>query len=54
MARYRKALAAIIGVSALIAMRYFDIKLLGMDAIVLDLITGALTAWGVYQVPNEQ
>ena len=52
LAPYRKAVAAVIGVSALIALRYFDIEVLGLDAIVLDLVTGALAAFSVYQIPN--
>lgn len=53
MARYRKLYAALIGVSVLVALRYFDIEIMGLDAVVLDLITAALTAVGVYGVPNE-
>lgn len=51
--KYRKFIAALVGVSALVALRYFDVQILGIDAVVLDLIVSALTAAGVYQVPNE-
>jgi len=54
MSKYRKLIAAILGVAALILFRYYDISLIGMDAVVIDLIVGALTVTGVYQVPNEQ
>jgi hypothetical protein len=53
MKKYRKLVAALVGVAALIALRYYEVNLLGLEPIVLDLITGALTAFGVYQVPNE-
>lgn len=53
MNKYRKFIAALIGVSALMAMRYFDVQLVGIDSVVLELIVSALTAAGVYQVPNE-
>lgn len=53
MNKYRKFLAALIGVSALMALRYFDIQIMGLDSVILELIVSALTAAGVYQVPNE-
>jgi len=54
MAKYRKLYAAIIGVSVLVALRYFDVTVAGLDSVVLELVVSALTAFGVYQVPNEQ
>lgn len=53
LAPYRKALAAVIGVTALLALRYLDIEILGLDSVVLELVVSALTAFGVYQVKNE-
>lgn len=53
MKKYRKFIAALVGVSALLALRQFDVEILGIDAVVLELVVSALTAAGVYQVPNE-
>lgn len=53
MARYRKFFAALVGVAALLALRYLDVEVLGLDAVVLELVVSALTAAGVYQIPNE-
>lgn len=52
MARYSKAIAAVLGVSALIGLRYFEVNIPGIDAVVLDVIVGALTSFGVYQARN--
>ena len=51
--RYRKAIAAVIGVGAMIALRELEIELPGFDAIVRDIIVGAFVSWGVYRVPND-
>ncbi|MBW3099200.1 hypothetical protein [Pseudohoeflea coraliihabitans] len=53
MNKYRKFFAALIGVSALMAMRQFDVEVMGFEPIVLEMIVSALTAAGVYQVPNR-
>lgn len=53
MAKYRKFFAALIGVGALAAMRHFEVTVPGVDALVMELVVSALTAWGVYQVPND-
>lgn len=53
MKRYRKAVVAVIGVAALVAMRELDVTIPGIDAIVMELILSALTAFGVYQVSND-
>lgn len=53
MSRYRKAIAAIVGVAALFALRRLEIEIMGVDQIVLEMIASAATAWGVYQVPNS-
>lgn len=53
MARYNKLFAALIGVGALVAVRYFEVSVPGLEPIVMDLVVGALTAFGVYQFPNS-
>jgi len=53
MNKIRKLIAAIVGVGVLIGFRYYDIDLFGLDAFVMDLVLGAATVYGVYQVPNE-
>lgn len=52
MRKYRKLVAAVIGVAVLVAMQNYDIAVPGLSGIVSDLVVGALTAFGVYQVPN--
>lgn len=52
MTRYSKLLAAVLGLMALMALRYFEVEIFGLDQVVLDLIVSALTAFGVYQVRN--
>lgn len=52
MARYSKAFVALFGIGALIGLRYYEVEIPGLDAIVRDVIVGALVSWGVYQVPN--
>lgn len=51
--RYRKFIVAVLGVGAMIGMRYYGVTIPGLDAVVLDLIVGALTSWGVYQAAND-
>lgn len=53
MGRYSKAIVAVVGVSALFAMRYYKVEIPGLDSVVLELIVSALTTFGVYQVRNE-
>jgi hypothetical protein len=53
MRRYRKFFVAFGGVGLLIGLRHFEVEIPGFDAIVRDLIVGALVAGGVYQVPND-
>lgn len=53
LAPYRKAVAAVIGVTALMALRYLEIEFIGLDSVVLELVVSALTAFGVYQVKND-
>lgn len=53
MRKYSKFFAAAIGLGALFAMRHYELAIPGLDAVVLDLIVSALTAFGVYQVRND-
>lgn len=53
MNNYRKFIVAAGGIALLIGFRAFEVELPGLDAIVRDLIVGALVSWGVYQVPNK-
>lgn len=53
MNRYRKAIVAVVGVGALLALRIYEIEMIGIDAVVMETIVSALTAFGVYQVPND-
>lgn len=52
--RYKKLIPAILGVSLLVWLNYLDIKIIGLDAVVIDTIIGATTVWGVYEVKNEE
>lgn len=52
MSRYSKFFVALIGVTALFVMRYYEVEIIGLDSVVLELIVSALTAAGVYQVRN--
>lgn len=54
MQKYNKLWAVIIGVSALIALRHFEVEVPGLGSFVLELAMGAATAFGVYQVPNQK
>lgn len=53
MAKYRKAIIALAGVSSLFLLRWHEVDIFGLDAVVLELIVSALTAFGVYQAPND-
>lgn len=53
MTRYRKLFACVVGVAALITMRHLDVTIPGIDAIVVELVVGVLTSFGVYQATNE-
>ena len=52
MNKYAKFWAALLGVALLITFRYFDWTFMGLETFVLELITGAATVFGVYQVRN--
>lgn len=49
----RKYLTALIGVGLLVGMRYLEIDIPGLPAIVSDLVAGALVAEAVFQIPNS-
>lgn len=53
MRKYKKLFAALIGVGALIAIRQYGVTFPGLEPLVMDLVVGALTAFGVYQTRNE-
>ena len=53
MRKYSKFFVALFGIGALIGLRHLEVDIPGLDAIVRDLIVGALVAGGVYQVPNQ-
>ena len=36
----------------MVALRYLEIDIPGLDSVVSDLVIGALVAGGVYQIPN--
>jgi hypothetical protein len=48
----RKYLTCLIGIGLLIGMRYLEIEIPGLPALVSDLIGGLLVAESVYQLPN--
>jgi hypothetical protein len=51
--RYRKLIPAIVGVSVLIGLKYYQVTIPGLDAVVLDWLVSAGTVFGVYQAKNE-
>jgi hypothetical protein len=53
LAEYRKAIVAVVGVLVLVAHRHLGFDLTGQEAAIVDLIVASLTAFGVFQVPNE-
>ncbi|GAA2867576.1 hypothetical protein GGQ99_001274 [Aminobacter niigataensis] len=53
MRKYSKFFVAAFGIGALIGLRHFEVDIPGLDAVVRDLIVGALVAGGVYQIPNQ-
>ena len=53
MRRYAKFFVALFGIGGLIGLRHFEVDIPGLDAIVRDLIVGALVAGGVYRIPNQ-
>jgi len=53
MAKYRKLIAAFVGVLILLWLRFNDIDVFGLDQFVMELVISAATLFGVYQAPNE-
>lgn len=51
--RYKKLIPAVLGVTLLILLKYYEIEIPGLATIVLDWLVGAATVFGVYQVKNE-
>lgn len=54
MKKYRKLLAAAIGLVVLFVLDRLDITIPGVSDMVLDMLVSAAVAFGVYQVPNEE
>lgn len=50
---YSKAVVAVGGIGLLIWLRAADISVPGVDALVMDMVVGALVSLGVYQVRNR-
>lgn len=53
MQRYNKLWAAVLLGFAYVAMKHYGVLPVGFDPLVIDAVGAALTAWGVYQVPNR-
>lgn len=51
---YKKLGAAVIGITVLIALNHYNVAIPGLNSVVLEVIVGALTSFGVYQVTNEK
>lgn len=51
--RYRKLIAAVLGIGVLIGMRYLNVEVPGLQPIIIDLVIGGLTSLGVYQATND-
>jgi hypothetical protein len=54
MKQYRKAVVALVGVLVLVANRHWGYDLTGQEAALVDIVIGALTAAGVFQVKNSE
>lgn len=52
MSRFNKLWVALGLGLGFVALKHYDLVPLGFDSIVVDTISAALVAWGVYQVPN--
>lgn len=52
---YKKAIAAAVGVIALLANRWLGADILPpeVEPVITDIIIGVLTVWGVYQARNK-
>lgn len=49
----RKLVVAIVGLALMLAHRWIGVDLAGMEPVLIDAILAALTAFGVYQAPND-
>lgn len=54
MKQYRKAVVALVGLVVLISHRHWGFDLTGQESALVDIVLGALTAAGVFQVRNEE
>ena len=54
MKQYKKAIVAAVGLTVLLLHRHAGFDLTGQEAVLVDIIVGALTAAGVFQVRNEE
>jgi hypothetical protein len=52
-ANIRKLVVAVIGIALLFVYQRFGVDLTGMEAPIIEGVLMLLTAWGVYQVPND-
>ncbi|MGI9504291.1 MAG: hypothetical protein ACR2RE_14685 [Geminicoccaceae bacterium] len=53
MKKYRKFIAAVVGLSAIVLNDFVGLDA-GTSNLIADSILGVLTAFGVYQLPNAQ
>lgn len=53
MGPYRKLVAAVVGVGVMLASRHLGVDLSGQEAALVDTAIAALTAAGVWAVPNQ-
>lgn len=53
MARYRKAIACAVGIVSLIAFNFFGVDLGPVESVIVDLVIGVLTVFGVYGATNS-
>lgn len=53
MKRIRKLIAFLLGAVILVAVQYFNVNVVGLDGLGLNLVVLGLTGLGIYQVPND-
>lgn len=49
----RKLVVALVGVGAILAHRYLDVDLTGLEPAIVDAVLAGLTVAGVYGIPNN-
>lgn len=54
MSKYRKLIAAAVGVGVMLLATHVGIDLTAQEESIVQIIIGGLTAAGVWAVPNEQ